>query len=63
MKSLLNQFGQDNKKALAAYNWGQGNLRKVLVGNRPDWTATLPVETQQYIVTIGGYHAQYKNSQ
>jgi hypothetical protein len=47
MKQLLSQFGGDYTKALAAYNWGMGNVAK--------WAgdlASLPGETRQYIQSI-----------
>jgi len=47
LRELKNQFG-DWSKALGAYNWGPGNLRKYLKGQ----TSIMPMETQKYIKEI-----------
>jgi hypothetical protein len=47
MQSLLKKYGGNVDMALAAYNWGQGNLDKYGMGS-------LPKETQAY---ISQYHA------
>lgn len=47
LRELKNQFG-DWSKALGAYNWGPGNLRKYLKGQ----TSNMPMETQRYIKEI-----------
>jgi hypothetical protein len=44
LKQLLDRYQGDTKLALAAYNWGMGNLEK-----RPD---ALPRETRQYISKV-----------
>lgn len=52
MKRLLERFKGDNEKALAAYNWGEGNLSKALIrANRTgqDWKTLIPKSTQEYI--------------
>ena len=49
---MLQQFGGDVKKALAAYNWGPGNLAKSLTKYGGDWISHLPAETAQYIARI-----------
>ena len=43
-------------RALAAYNWGQGNLSKHLskVPNGGDWLSGLPKETRDYVNKILG---------
>lgn len=46
LKSLYNRFG-DWQLALAAYNWGQGNLAKWLRGE-----AVMPAETKNYVQQI-----------
>lgn len=52
MDSLLTRYGGDQRKALAAYNWGMGRVDK--------WNgsmATLPRETQGYLTKILGPQA------
>lgn len=39
-------------KAMAAYNWGIGNLRKYGKPNSADWLKYLPVETYKYVTEI-----------
>lgn len=47
IKRLYKRFGSWNK-ALAAYNWGQGNLDKWLRGEKEH----MPLETQNYVREI-----------
>lgn len=53
LRSLYNRFGTW-EKALAAYNWGQGNLSKALANVEPAsmWRGELPTETFNYITKI-----------
>lgn len=51
MARLLKQFGSYDK-ALAAYNWGMGNLAKLLAAHPDDWREHLPNETQNYLKRI-----------
>jgi soluble lytic murein transglycosylase-like protein len=44
LRQLLNRYQGDRRLALAAYNWGMGNLEK-----RPE---ALPKETRQYILRV-----------
>lgn len=46
LKRLFTSFG-DWQLALGAYNWGQGNMRKWLAGEK-----TIPTETRNYIDQI-----------
>jgi len=46
---LLKRYGGDNRKALAAYNWGMGHLDKDIAANGDKWEAHAPMETQNYI--------------
>lgn len=52
MSDLLQQFGGDYQKALAAYNWGSGNLQKAINKYGELWMANAPAETQNYVKTI-----------
>lgn len=47
MRDLLNKYGGDKQLALAAYNWGQGNLDRKGIANAP-W------ETRDYVQSISG---------
>lgn len=47
LHSLYNQFGTW-ERALAAYNWGPGNLKKFINGS----ITTMPTETKNYVKEI-----------
>ena len=49
---MLQQFGGDVQKALAAYNWGPGNLTKSIAKYGGEWISHLPAETSGYIARI-----------
>ena len=53
LRDLMRTFGGDLAKALAAYNWGPGNLSKDIAANGADWRAHLPSETLNYISRVG----------
>jgi len=58
MKYLINKFNGSIEWALAAYNWGIGNAKKLYQRYKGDFTKAfnhLPRETQQYITKILGY--------
>jgi soluble lytic murein transglycosylase-like protein len=48
LRRLLDRYRGDVKLALAAYNWGMGNLEK-----RPE---TMPRETKNYIAKVESYY-------
>jgi len=54
LSQLLNRYQKNLKLALAAYNWGMGNLEK-----NP---AALPKETYTYIVRVEKQYQAYLNS-
>lgn len=54
LSQLLTQYGGDVKKALAAYNWGPGNLAKSIAKHGDGWLGYLPTETANYIARITG---------
>ncbi|MDR6389233.1 lytic transglycosylase domain-containing protein [Paraburkholderia phenoliruptrix] len=49
---LLKRYGGDVRKALAAYNWGMGNLDKDVAKNGENWESHAPRETRDYIAKI-----------
>jgi len=49
LKNLKKQFGTW-PRAVAAYNWGPGNVRRYLDGEKTD----LPLETRNYLTKIFG---------
>lgn len=56
LKAMIARYGDVNK-GLAAYNWGPGNLDKVLAQTTGDsWVDMLPPETQQYVSRVGSQY-------
>jgi soluble lytic murein transglycosylase-like protein len=53
LKSLLDRYDGDQALALAAYNWGSGNVE-----TRP---GNLPQETQTYIARVHQYYREAKS--
>lgn len=53
LKQMLDQFG-DTAEALAAYNWGPGNLSRTLSQWGDAWFGHVPAETQNYVQGIVG---------
>jgi soluble lytic murein transglycosylase-like protein len=54
LRRLLDRYRGDVKLALAAYNWGMGNLE-----NQPE---TLPRETKDFIARVENYYRSYMKS-
>ncbi len=54
LRQLLDRYRGDTRLALAAYNWGMGNLEK-----RPE---SLPRETKEYITKVENHYHRYRNS-
>ncbi len=52
LKRLEERF-HDSRKALAAYNWGPGNLDRDLKAHGDQWQSYLPSETSQYLAKVG----------
>ncbi|WP_369136414.1 lytic transglycosylase domain-containing protein [Klebsiella variicola] len=46
---LLKEFNGNVDEAVAAYNWGQGNVEKDIAKNGSDWENHLPEETANYL--------------
>jgi hypothetical protein len=51
MTDLFKQFGSA-QKALAAYNWGPGNLKRTIDKHGDDWMAHIPKSTRDYVSKI-----------
>lgn len=61
---LLRLYAGDVAKAIAGYNWGQGNLNKDISKWGDDWLAHAPRETQQYVARVtGGMGNPYSSEQ
>lgn len=54
LRQLLDRYRGDVKLALAAYNWGMGNLE-----NQPE---AMPKETKNFIVRVENYYRSYMKS-
>jgi soluble lytic murein transglycosylase-like protein len=54
LRQLLDRYRGDVKLALAAYNWGMGNLE-----NQPE---AMPEETKNFIVRVESYYRSYMKS-
>ena len=46
---LLKRYGGDTAKTWAAYNWGEGNVDKVIKAHGANWLAHAPKETKDYV--------------
>jgi len=61
---LLAMFGGDQEAALAAYNWGPGNVQKAQVTYGSGWLSHAPAATQAYVAGImGNLGSQYTATQ
>jgi hypothetical protein len=52
LAQLLSQFGGDEQKALAAYNWAPGNVTKAVSTGGSAWLSLAPGSTQSYVASI-----------
>jgi len=52
LRDLLEKYGGDMDSALAAYNWGPGNVDR-------NHGAFLPRETREYLVKVKKYYSQF----
>lgn len=54
LSALVTEFNGDYEKALAAYNYGVGNVKKAITKNGDAWKDKLPAETKDYLGKILG---------
>lgn len=54
LKAMINNFGGDMTKAVAAYNAGPGTVEKLVASKGDNWQAYLPQETKNYVRKILG---------
>ena len=52
MANLLRSFGNDYRKALAAYNWGYGHVKDAVERLGGMWETALPAETASYLKRV-----------
>lgn len=55
LRRLRGMFGGDNQAALAAYNWGEGNVQKAMNRYGSDWFSHAPEETRNYVPSVMRY--------
>lgn len=53
LEQLMDMFDGDAQKAIAAYNWGPGNMRRNVREHGSDWKNYLPAETKHYLEVVG----------
>lgn len=58
---LEKKYAGDLAKALAAYNWGEGNLDKDIRAHGNDWFKNAPKETRDYVNKVGGLNIVVTN--
>lgn len=49
LAAMVREYDGDVSKALAAYNWGPGNLDKAVKEHGPNWLQAAPQETRSYV--------------
>lgn len=60
MAWALRVNGGDMKRALVAYNWGLGNLRRAIAAHGSDWFAHAPAESRAYVRRIATFYDEYR---
>jgi len=54
LAALRRKFGGDMAKAVAAYNWGEGNVARDVAQYGPNWRSHVPTETEREIERVLG---------
>lgn len=49
LAAMVREYDGDVSKALAAYNWGPGNLDRAVKERGPNWLQAAPEETRSYV--------------
>ena len=49
LAAMVREYDGDVSKALAAYNWGPGNLDRAVKEHGPNWLQAAPEETRSYV--------------
>jgi soluble lytic murein transglycosylase-like protein len=63
LSQLLSRYNGNVAEALAANDWGMGNLDKAIAAHGLGWMSYAPIETQDYIQTIlGNLSSEYSVS-
>lgn len=62
MNDLLNEYDNNQQKAVAAYNYGSGNVNKLIKKYGNNWEQYLPEETKNYLNKIFYNNIKTKNS-
>lgn len=57
LEDLMKRFGGDQRKTLAAYSWGPGNLERDISKWGDAWDQHLPSETTNYLRKLGSFGA------
>ena len=52
LRQNLDRFNGDMDKALAAYNWGPGNVTRAVNNEGERWLTVAPSETRNYVVDV-----------
>jgi hypothetical protein len=62
ISKLLRKYKGNVNQALAAYNWGQGNLDADIKANGENWLKHAPRETQDYVARAATVRVEIQNS-
>jgi hypothetical protein len=52
-QSLVQRYGGDESKAVAAYNGGMGRVDKAVAARGANWLTAMPAETRAYVSKVG----------
>lgn len=52
LKTIYGWVGNDWVKAVAAYNWGAGNVKKAVAAYGTKWLSYAPTETRNYVTNV-----------
>lgn len=63
MSGLVKYYNGDMAKAVAAYNYGEGNLNKAIRKAGDNWISAVPRETQFYVSKVLGGQPQGQEAQ